>query len=182
MEGAVLSKERIQHEILCGNVSVIKRTTYDDIQHIDDCQLQPAGIDLTLSHVYRRYKSDPCKIVLTNEIDYKDYTITYTARKDERIIIRPNETILGITQEHIKLPSNICGILNGRSRFARLGLCVHITALFINPGVDNQTVLEIHNGSPFQLELVPNERICQLILLNMDGNAKYEGKFNLQEL
>jgi dCTP deaminase len=228
MQGAVLSKDRIQHELDTGIIKIEQHTVYDGIQQIEPIQLQPAGIDLTLSHSYRRYKLGdnivyyfassiligfffslyfklafidsivinttianlidsvwtkfPRKIILKNGVDYKKYTKLIQTKPNEKITIRSGETILGITQEHIKLPTNICGILNGRSRFARMGLCIHITALFINPGVDNQTVLEIRNDSPYNLELVPGERICQLILMNIDGEAEYQGQFNQQSL
>lgn len=69
----------------------------------------------------------------------------------------------------------------GRSRFARLGLFVHITAGFMNPGIDNRQVLEIYNASNHPLELVPGTKICQFIFLRMHGEASYEGKFQSQE-
>lgn len=50
------------------------------------------------------------------------------------------------------------------SRFARLGLSVHITASFINPGVDNRTVLEIFNASQLTVALYPGTKICQMIV------------------
>lgn len=129
----------------------------------------------------------PCQnnnVVLKDGINYKDYTELYDAKetKTGRILINPGETVLGITQENIKLSSKICGILNGRSSFARMGLCIHITALFINPGVDNQTVLEINNTSPYVIELIPGTPICQMIFLNMDGESLYDGKYNKQSL
>ena len=72
--------------------------------------------------------------------------------------------------------------IEGRSRFARLGLSVHITASFINPGVDNQTVLEIFNASSLTLALHPGTKVCQMIFMTMKGEAEYSGIFQGQAL
>jgi deoxycytidine triphosphate deaminase len=73
-------------------------------------------------------------------------------------------------------------IIEGRSRFARLGLSVHITASFINPGANNQTVLEIFNASSLTLALYPGTKVCQMIFMTMEGQAHYNGIFQDQAL
>ena len=55
--------------------------------------------------------------------------------------------------EKVTLASDICGWLEGRSRFSRLGLLVHISASFMQPGIENKQVLEISNQSPMPLAL-----------------------------
>lgn len=69
----------------------------------------------------------------------------------------------------------------GRSRFARLGLFVHITAGFMNPGISNRQVLEIYNASNHSLELVPGTKICQFIFIRMHGESTYKGMFQEQQ-
>ncbi|NCN03456.1 MAG: dCTP deaminase, partial [Candidatus Pacebacteria bacterium] len=88
--------------------------------------------------------------------------------------------IIAITKEKITLPGNICGWLEGRSRFARLGLLIHISAGLIQPGVDNHQVLEITNLSPNTLVLYAGERICQLAFQRCEGEAFYKGRFEKQ--
>jgi hypothetical protein len=58
----------------------------------------------------------------------------------EKYLLLPGCACLGITEESINLSGNLCGLLEGRSRFARLGLFVHITAGFMNPGINNRQV------------------------------------------
>jgi len=70
--------------------------------------------------------------------------------------------------------------LEGRSRFARLGLFVHITAGFMNPAISNRQVLEIYNASNHPLALWPGTKICQFIFLRMYGEAVYHGRFDHQ--
>jgi dCTP deaminase len=100
---------------------------------------------------------------------------------EDSFILMPGETVLGITLERVRLPGSICGWLEGRSRFARMGLVIHMTASFVQPGVNNRQVLEIGNLAPFPLVLKPGVRICQLILEHMEGEASYAGRFKDQD-
>lgn len=91
-------------------------------------------------------------------MDYKKVTELTTLKQGEHILLPPGQyanfiffhmfarTCLGITQEKICLSPEYCGLLEGRSRFARLGLFVHITAGFMQPGIENRQVLEIFNA------------------------------------
>ena len=72
-------------------------------------------------------------------------TITHVRTLDEPYALGPGETILGITRERIRLPPDLAGWLEGRSRYARLGLMIHVTAGFVAPGVDSRQVLEMSN-------------------------------------
>jgi dCTP deaminase len=90
--------------------------------------------------------------------------------------------LAGITVEKVHLSPGLCGLLEGRSRFARMGLFVHITAGFMNPGIDNRQVLEIYNASNHPLALYPGTKVCQFIFMKMLGESKYEGTFKAQEL
>ena len=103
-------------------------------------------------------------------------------KQGEPYLLLPGQACLGITEEKITLAPTLCGLLEGRSRFARLGLFVHITAGFMNPGISNRQVLEIYNASNHALALYPGTKVCQFIFLRMDGAASYKGKFNEQDL
>ena len=93
----------------------------------------------------------------------------------------PHQTVLGLTQERISLAPDLCGWLEGRSRFARIGLLVHISAGFMQPGLQNHQVLELTNFGPNPLELVPGTPICQFIFQRTIGAARYEGLFSKQD-
>jgi len=138
----------------------------------------PASIDLTLSNEFRIFKGKE-KIIVDEKTDYRKYSKLVKANKIE---IGPGEFILAITKEKIQLPEDICGWLSGRSRFARLGLLVHITAAFVQPGINNRQVLEMRNVSPNTLAVKAGIRICQLIIERTEGKARYKGKFQKQEL
>lgn len=86
-----------------------------------------------------------------------------------------------MTQEKITLSPDLCGWFEGRSRFARIGLGVHVSAGFIQPGVANYQVLEITNLGPTPVFLVPDVRICQIVIERCEGKAVYKGRFKDQE-
>ncbi len=163
----ILTRKSILNEIKSKNVV---------INPFSKKNIGPASIDLTLSNEFRIFEGHK-KVTLNENSDYKKYTKKVV--KNE-ISIEPNEYILGITEEKIKLPDNICGELTGRSRFARFGLGIHVTASFISPGINNKQVLEIKNESRYTIILKKGLRICQLVLERTEGRAKYNGKFKNQ--
>ena len=68
--------------------------------------------------------------------------------------LQPGHACLAITEESISLSPSICGLLEGRSRFARLGLFIHISSGFMQPGIHNRQVLEIFNASTVRVCIV----------------------------
>lgn len=140
----------------------------------------PASIDLCLDKYIRIFDRIDDSVKVAENTDFK--TITRKVVINGKYTIKPGELILGITKEKITLPGDICGWLNSRSRFARLGLMVHITAPLIQPGESGRQVLEIYNAGPNNMELIPGERLCQLIFQRTEGSAIYKGKFKNQKL
>jgi len=146
------------------------------IQPFDKSSVGPASIDLTLDNEIRIFN----KKQLVENTDYKSITKKITIKNG--YLLKPKELVLGITKEKITLPNNLAGWINSRSRFARIGLMSHITAPFIAPGVSNKQVLEIYNAGPQTIKLMPGTKICQLVLQECKGKAKYGGLFKNQEL
>lgn len=165
----VLTRDAIKQELSAGRIK-IEPTIPDDY-------IQAASIDLRLGNIFRVFQKIDDIVDVQESTDYR--TMTREVRT-ESILLAPGETILGITYEKITLPDNICGWLEGRSRFARLGLLIHISAGLIQPGVSNHQVLEITNLGPSVLKLHAGERICQLAFQRCEGNALYKGKFQGQ--
>jgi dCTP deaminase len=166
---SLLTKQNILHEIKTKRLVITPPLKL--------AQLNGASIDLTLGTEFRAFRKRAGAIDILETTDYKRYTTKITT---DTILIRPQETILAITKEKIKLPDNIVGWLEGRSRFARLGLLIHISAGLIHPGVYNRQVLEITNLSPNILRLRKGVRVCQLALEYTSGPIIYQGKFRTQ--
>jgi dCTP deaminase len=166
----VLTREEILREIRSGTV---------EIEPFSEDQVGPGSIDLHLGGEFRVFKKLRNALVVEDRITLED--LTERLEVSDSFTLMPGETVLGITRERIKLPPTMCGWLEGRSRFARMGLVIHMTAGFVQPGVNNRQVLEIGNLAPFPLVLKPGVRICQIILERTEGKASYRGRFMDQD-
>jgi len=160
---------------------ILKRIEKGDlkIEPFDEKSIGPASIDFHLGDAFRVFKTENGLYHIDKNANHED--ITEPVEIDEYIVIEPKQTIHGITVEKLTLPDDLCAWIEGRSMIGRLGLTTHITAGFIQPGVSNKTVLEIHNMGPLPLALHPGIAICQIILMETKGKARYEGKFQTQE-
>ncbi len=165
---SILTKKEILKEIKKKNIIITP---------FDASAIGPGSVDLTLDHQFRVFTKGKTYDVRHNS-NYHEIT---KLTKKKSIVIKPGEAVLGITKEKIKLSENICGWLEGRSRFARLGLLVHISASFMQPGIDNKQVLEIVNLGHRPLRLHAGTKLCQFIFQTTRGKAKYEGKFKRQK-
>jgi dCTP deaminase len=148
-----------------------------NIEPLDESQIGPGSIDLTLGNDFRIFKKHSKIYHVKNDSRFQDITRDVHIKDGDYIIIKPGEMVLGITKEKITLADNMSGRLEGRSRFARFGLAVHVTAGFMHPGISNHQVLEIVNLGHAPLALYPGTKICQFIFEKCDGHARYQGRF-----
>ncbi len=167
---SILTRDEILKEIKAGNICIAP---------FNPDKVGPGSVDLHLGEDFRIFKKVHDIVDINDATDYE--RMTELIHAPDGIVLMPGETILGITREVIKLAPNICGWLEGRSRFARGGLLVHISASFMQPGIDNQQVLEMTNFSPMPLRIHPGTAICQFIFQKTIGSARYEGKFKNQK-
>lgn len=166
---SILTRNEIQKAIDNGEITITP---------FDRSKIGPGSVDLHLGDDFRIFKKVHDIVDVDDATDYEKMTELIHAPAG--IVLMPGETILGITRETIKLSPNICGWLEGRSRFARIGLLVHISASFMQPGIENQQVLEMTNFSPMPLRIHPKTAICQFIFQRTIGEARYEGRFKHQ--
>ncbi len=150
------------------------------IDPFDPQRVGPASVDLHLGNEFRTFKKTHRIVQVTNDVDYRAVTEKVVVPDGQSLVLVPGETVLGITRETVRLADNLCGWLEGRSRFARLGLLVHISASFMQPGIENQQVLEMSNFSPMALAVHPGTAICQFVFQQTVGHARYEGEFKTQ--
>ena len=165
----ILTHDAILAEIAAGNVV---------IDPFDASRVGPASIDLHLGEELRVFDDGVDPIDVREDIDYHRYS--RVVRIDQPFALASGATVLGITRERIRLAPNICGWLDGRSRFARIGLMIHVTAGFLSPGIDNRQVLEISNLARRPLVLHAGVPVCQVILQRAEGSAVYQGRFAKQ--
>lgn len=148
-----------------------------EVEPFEPENVGPGSIDLTLGNQFRVFDGDNGTFDVDEEADYRKISSSY---QQDTLVIQPQETVLGITKERITLPPHLCGWLEGRSRFARLGLMVHISASFMQPGISNHQVLEISNMGHLPMRLHAGTRVCQFVFQETRGEAEYTGSFRDQ--
>ncbi len=166
---SILTRGEILKEIKRGRIK---------IEPFDESKVGPGSVDLHLGNEFRVFKKVHNVVHVSERASHEQ--VTEVIKVKRHFVLMPGETILGITKEKITLPSDICGWLEGRSRFARFGLLVHISASFMHPGISNHQVLEISNFSPMPLAIYPGTPICQFVFQRTIGKAKYHGKYRAQ--
>ena len=150
-----------------------------------------ASMDLELGNEFKFFPKNTDNIL--NPFDEKSKSITLTKRYEdgEDIIIQPWRFLLAATKERFGIPANIVARVEGRSSLWRLGLIIHVTAGFIDPGFwrdDPSTItLEIANINTVPIIIRPGMRICQIAFETMDQssampyNKKPKAKYNGQQ-
>lgn len=143
------------------------------IRPLDKGQIGPASVDLTLGDEWYFFKNRSSKRV----VDLKEtgFEKAFDVTKSKAVTLRPGELCLGKTVEKIKLADDIMGLLEGRSRYARMGIIIHTTSALVQPGSDNRQVLEIVNLAPFPIRLHAGMRISQIVfqMLNIPTSKPY---------
>ena len=88
--------------------------------------------------------------------------------KRESFTLDPSDFVLAMTLESITVPKNLIAMVEGRSTYARLGLSMHQTAPWLQPGWSGPIVLEIMNNGPLKINLTPIiDRPCQLTFFRL---------------
>ena len=168
---AILTHDEILRRLSAGEIG-IEPYTHE--------QVGPASVDLHLANSFRVFRRVRDIFQVTEDADYEAVSELVEVGEGDYFVLMPGETCHGVTRERIRLPDNLCGWLHGRSRFARLGLMVHITAPLVQPGVNNHQALEINNAGPMPLALRPGTAVCQIVFETCVGSATYSGRYRDQ--
>ena len=158
----VLSDKSIKQQLEQGRVVV---------SPLDPQDIQPASIDL---HLDRQI------LIFTNSrqpyIDVKEsldnLTEIVAIPDDSPFILHPGEFVLGSTVEHIELPEDLVARLEGKSSLGRLGLVIHSTAGFVDPGWKGHLTLELSNLARLPITLYYGMKIGQISFLTLTTAAE----------
>jgi deoxycytidine triphosphate deaminase len=136
---------------------VIEPLNYDNVQ--------PGSIDLTLFHLIDCLRPDPDFKFDPSADSYADHVDTVDLDNTE-FWLQPGCFVTGASQEHIKLPQNVNGLLANRNSLIRVGLDASVSC-YINPGFEGRKTIVIRNIGPYPIRLVSKMRICQLVLFRL---------------
>jgi dCTP deaminase len=152
----------------------IRRLVADGRIVIDPWQperVQPASVDLLLGNSFRVFHNHR-----VTAIDLRDPPTNLTEEvvleDDDPFAIHPGEFVLGRTQEYVELPEDVVARIEGKSSLGRLGLIVHATAGFVDPGFRGTLTLEITNLTRVPIKLYAGLPIAQLSFMALDAPAE----------
>lgn len=148
-------------------------------------QIQPCSIDLRLSNVFwSRRRSHWVRRILkrgptvdlrrshVQEIDPRREWRKTELADGQSMTIWPGQVLMTRIYEGFQVPPDLAGKIEGRSSYARIGLSVHCTGDFINPGWSGFMPLQLFNASPFPIKILPYLPICQLMLIGLSSKPE----------
>ena len=148
----ILSDRNIREEIAAGRIGIDPFTAED---------VQPASIDLHLDDKVLVFRNSTAPFIdLRRDIPQLNEMVVI--KDDEPFILHPGEFVLANTLERITLSDSIVARLEGKSSLGRIGLLIHSTAGFVDPGWDGNLTLELSNVSRLPLTLYKGMPIGQI--------------------
>ena len=141
------------------------------IEPWDPGMVQPASVDIRLGNTFRVFHNHRAPAIDLNDPP-KNLTEQVEIGEDESFVIHPGEFVLGRTLEWVKLPDDIVSRIEGKSSIGRIGLIVHATAGFIDPGFEGTLTLEITNLTRIPIKLTAGLPIAQLSFMTLDRPAE----------
>lgn len=148
----VLSDKDIKKELKNGNIT---------INPFKEDMLQPASVDLHLDKEFLIFNTID-NFVIDVKKDTKDLMVEKTITKDQPFILQPKQFALGLILEETGVSEKLVGRLEGKSSLGRLGLIIHTTAGYLDPGNSLNMTLELFNAGPLPIKLYYGMKIGQM--------------------
>jgi dCTP deaminase len=141
-----------------------------EIDPYDAGLLQPSSVDVRVDRLFRVFRNNRASY-----IDVKvEQDLTELVEVDDRepFILHPGEFVLGSTLERVRLPDDLVARLEGKSSLGRLGLLIHSTAGFIDPGWDGHVTLELSNVANLPITIYYGMKIGQVSFMELSEPAE----------
>jgi dCTP deaminase len=137
----------------------------------DPSLVQPASVDLRLGDSFRVFHNHRASAIDLRRPP-ENLTEEVVVPEGESFVIHPGEFCLGRTLEWVELADDIVARIEGKSSLGRLGLIVHATAGFCDPGWKGTLTLELNNLTRVPIKLYPGLEIAQLSFMMLDQPAQ----------
>lgn len=134
--------------------------------------IQPSSVDLRCDNAFRVFENHKYPHIDPREVQ-DDLTSEVIVPNGEPFILHPGEFVLGATLERVRLGNGIVARLEGKSSLGRLGLLIHSTAGFVDPGFDGYLTLELSNVANLPIAIYPGMRIGQISFYQMTTEAEH---------
>jgi dCTP deaminase len=174
---SVLSDRDIAAALAAGRVHV---------EPYDPADLQPSSVDLHLDRSFRVFRNNRYPFIDVRS-PQPDLTELLNVTDDESFVLHPGEFVLGQTIEWVELPDDLVARLEGKSSLGRLGLLIHSTAGYVDPGWKGKLTLELSNVANLPIALYFGMKIGQISFFEMSSpvdrpygsaglGSKYQGQ------
>jgi dCTP deaminase len=141
------------------------------IEPFDPTCVQPSSVDLHVDNQFRVFANSRYPFIDVRE-EMPDLTELVEVTDGEPFILHPGEFVLGSTVERVVLPDDLVARLEGKSSLGRLGLLIHSTAGYVDPGWDGHLTLELSNVANLPITLYPGMKIGQISFFRLTSPAE----------
>ncbi|REK21009.1 MAG: dCTP deaminase [Actinobacteria bacterium] len=159
----IYSDRSIKESIASGKIA---------IEPYEPSYVQPSSVDLRVANGFRVFMNHKY-----SEIDPRspqaDLTQLVEVDGEDPFMLHPGEFVLGSTLERVRLGEDVVARLEGKSSLGRLGLLIHSTAGFIDPGFEGHITLELSNVATLPIAIYPGMKIGQISFYQMTTAAEY---------
>ncbi len=173
----ILSDKTLREELEAGRIV---------IDPLDLDNVQPSSVDLDVDSLCRVFRNDTTPFIDPKE-PQEDLTELVEVPEDGSFILHPGEFVLGSTLEVVGLSDDIVARLEGKSSLGRLGLLIHSTAGFVDPGFEGHLTLELSNAANLPIAIYPGMKIGQISFYELstpadhpygssEAGSKYQGQ------
>jgi dCTP deaminase len=157
----VLSDRTIKEELAKGRIV---------IDPLDPSDIQPASVDLHLDRKLLVFRNTRQPYIDVRK-DLPDLTEIEEIPDDTPFILHPGEFVLASTLESVTLPDDVVARLEGKSSLGRIGLLIHSTAGYVDPGWSGHLTLELSNVANLPVTLYYRMKIGQISFLRLSTPA-----------
>jgi dCTP deaminase len=157
----VLSDVTIREELAAGRIV---------IDPFDPTCIQPSSVDVHVGTQFRVFANSRYPYIDVKR-EMPDLTELVQVEGGDPFILHPGEFVLGSTLERVALPDDLVARLEGKSSLGRLGLLIHSTAGYVDPGWDGYLTLELSNVANLPITIYPGMKIGQISFMQMTEPA-----------
>lgn len=158
----ILSDRDIKRHIEEGKITITP---------FEPSRVQPASVDLRLDKTFLIFDT-----VNHHIIDVKEPTDGLMRRVEidetKPFILHPGEFALGATYEEVGVGNDVVGRLEGKSSLGRLGIIIHATAGYLDPGNRLKLTLELSNIGALPVKLYYKMPIAQMSFSPLSSAAE----------
>jgi dCTP deaminase len=141
------------------------------IDPFDDALIQPSSVDVRVDRFFRVFRNARYPYIDVKQ-PMEGLTELVEVDDEDPFILHPGEFVLGSTLERVTLPDDLVARLEGKSSLGRLGLLIHSTAGFIDPGWDGHVTLELSNVANLPITIYVGMKIGQLSFVQMTESSE----------